>query len=88
MNGFLTRPVDRMKPVLSDFVWMDRNRLYFIFNWYLMEKGCPYTRTRLRKDDPAPNKEPNMVDMNTPKPITSELYYNSCGQIDRYNRCC
>ena len=23
MSGLLTRPVDRMKPVLGDFVWMD-----------------------------------------------------------------
>ena len=25
INGFLTRPVDRTKPVLGAFVWMDRN---------------------------------------------------------------
>ena len=30
MSGFLTRPVDRMKQVLGAFVWMDRNRRYFI----------------------------------------------------------
>ena len=31
ISGFLTRPVDRTKPVLGDFVWMDWNRRYSIF---------------------------------------------------------
>ena len=31
MSGLLTIPVDRTKPLLVAFVWMDRNRLYFIF---------------------------------------------------------
>ena len=45
MSGFLTRPVDRTKPVLGDFVWMDRNRPSFVFTGGSMEKGWPYTRT-------------------------------------------
>ena len=44
ISGLLTRPVDRTKEVLSDFVWMDRKRRYFIFNGISMEKGRPYTR--------------------------------------------
>ena len=31
MSGLLTRPVDRTKPVLGAFFWVDRNRRYFIF---------------------------------------------------------
>ena len=42
---------------------------------------------RQRKEDPAPDAEPNMVDMNIPQPITAELYYSSCDEIDRHNRC-
>ena len=30
MSGLLTSPVDRTKPVLGVFVWMDWNRRYFI----------------------------------------------------------
>ena len=41
VSGFLNRPLDRTKPVLGAFVWMDRNRQYFIFTGGLMEKGRP-----------------------------------------------
>ena len=74
MSGLLTRPVDRTKPVLGNFVWMDYNRRYLIFTGGLMEKGWPYTRTQWRQDDPAPNAEPNMVELTTPQPITAKLY--------------
>ena len=43
MSGFLTRPVDRTNTVLGAFVWMDRNRQYFVFTGGFMEKGRPYT---------------------------------------------
>ena len=81
MSGLLTRLVDRTKPVLSEFVWMDRNRWYFIFTGGSMEKGRPYTRTRWRQEDPAPNEYPNMVELTIPYPITTEIYYIPCGQI-------
>ena len=42
MSSFSTRPVDRTKPVLGDFVWMDWNRRYFIFTEGSMEKGRLY----------------------------------------------
>ena len=87
MSGLLTRLVERTKPVLGDFVWMDRNRRYLIFTRGSMDKGWPYTRPWRRKDEPAPNVEPNMVELTIPQPITSELYYSACGKIDRHNRC-
>ena len=79
VSGLLTRPVDSTKPVLGDFFWMDRNRRYFIFTGVSMEKGWPYTRTRWRQDDSAPNAYPNMVELTIPQPITAELYYSVCG---------
>ena len=87
MSGLLTRPVDRTKLVLCGFVWMDQNRQYFIFTGVSTEKGRPYTHTRWRQEDPAPNADPNMVDLTIPHPITTELYYIACGNIDRQNRC-
>ena len=38
------------------------------------------------QEDPAPNADPNMVELTIPQPITEELYYSACGQIDRHNR--
>ena len=43
MSGLLTRPVDRTETMVDDFVWIDRNRRYFIFTGVLIEKGWPYT---------------------------------------------
>ena len=53
-----------------------------------MEKGRQYTRTRWSKEDPAPNADPNMVDLTIPQPITAEIYYITCDQTDRQNMCC
>ena len=38
MSGLLTRPVDRTKPVLGDFFWMNQNRRYYNFTGVYMEK--------------------------------------------------
>ena len=85
MSVLLTRPVNKTKPVLGAFVSMDRNRWYFIFTGGSMEKGWPYTCMRWRQEDPAPNAEPNMVELTTPQPIISEIYCRACVQIDRHN---
>ena len=87
MSTFLTRPVYRKKPVLGDFFGMYQNRRYFIFTGGSTETGWPYTRMLLRKEDLDPNEYPNMVQMISPQPITPEIYYITCGQIDIHNRC-
>ena len=71
MSGFLTRPVNRTKPVLVDLFLMDRNMRYLIFNGGSIEKGNPYTHMIWSQEDPAPNTYPNMVDMTIPHPITA-----------------
>ena len=87
MSGLLTRPVYRKNPVLGAFVWMDWNIRYFIFTGVFVEKGRPYTRTRWRQEDPPPNADPNMVELTIPQQITAKLYYSTCGQNGRHNRC-
>ena len=87
MSGFLTRPVDRTQPLLGTFFWVDRTRRYFIFTQGPMEKGRLHTCTQWRQDEPAPNEEPNIVDMTTPQPIKEDMYYSVCGKIDMHNRC-
>ena len=52
-----------------------------------MEKGRPYTGMKCRQEDPYPNADTNMVELNIPHQITAEIYYSACGQIDRHNRC-
>ena len=85
MSGLLTRPLDRTKPVLGAFVWMDQNRQYFIFTGGLTEKGRPYTHMRWKQEKPDPNAEPNMVELTIPQTIKAYIYYYACGQIDRHN---
>ena len=77
ISVLLTRPV---------FFGMYRNRRYFIFTGGLMEKGRPYTCMWWRQEDPTHNAEPNMVELTIPQPIKAEIYYRTCGQIDRKNR--
>ena len=81
MSEFLTRPVDSTNPMLGAFVWMDRNRRYFIFTGGSMEKGRMYTRMRWRQEYPPPNLDTNMVELTIPQPITAEIYYITSGQI-------
>ena len=64
--------------MLGPFFGMDWNRRYFIFTGVSMEKGQPYTHKRWRQEDPAPNADPNMVDLTIPHPITAEFYYSTC----------
>ena len=52
-----------------------------------MEKERPYTCMQRRKEGSAPNKDPSMVQLEIPHPITAEIYYSAGGQIDRCNRC-
>ena len=87
MSGLLTRPVDKTKLMLGASIWMDRNRWYFTIAGGLMEKGQPYARTQRKQEYPAPNAEPNMVELTIQHTITAYLYYSPCGRIDGRNRC-
>ena len=39
-----------------------------------------------RQEDPAPDSEPNIVNLTTPKTIATEIYYIACVQINRHTR--
>ena len=66
MSILSTRPLDRTKPVLGDFVSMDRNRRLLLFTGESMEIGWKYTHMRWMQDEPSPNADPNMFDLATP----------------------
>ncbi len=69
------------------FVWMDRDRRYFIANTSSIAAGTPWTRERWRQDDPVDtNEEPTHQELTIPIPKAAEEYYDACGMIDRHNR--
>jgi Transposase IS4 len=74
-------------PVLGSFVWMDRERRYFIASAGSFEAGTSYTRFRWRQIDPKPNAPPEKVVLTIEQPKIAELYYTTCAAIDRHNRC-
>jgi Transposase IS4 len=64
-------------------MWLDRNRQFFIATTSTTLEGRPYSRTRWRQLE----KGPARVDLVVPQPEVAEMYYSTCAQIDRHNRC-
>jgi hypothetical protein len=75
------------KPVFVAFVWMDRERRYFISTAPSLEPGQPYSRMRWRQSDDAPDADSTLTDLLVPQPAAAEVHYDTCAQIDRHNRC-
>ena len=68
------------------FFWVDRNRSYFINNTYSLSHGTPYTRVRKHQVAPIELKEPPVrMEFTINQPKAAEMYYNTCGKIDRHN---
>ena len=75
-------------PDLHAFVWMDRDRRYFISSAYNMNLGDPCVRRRWRQiDDVSTNADPSRMELSIDQPIICEKYYSACGKIDSHNRC-
>jgi len=74
-------------PNMLAFCWMDRDRRYFISSCSSLDAGTPYSRTRWRQVDTADSANPERVELTIPQPKCAETYYNTCGLIDRHNRC-
>lgn len=75
------------QPSMIAFVWMDRDRRYFIASASSLDEGEPYNRFRWRQVDVEDNAPPTRVQLTIPQPKAAELYYSACGMIDRHNRC-
>mgnify|MGYP006061302161 CR=1 FL=1 len=72
---------------LYAFVWVDRNRRYFITNTSSLCHGRHYVRRRLRQVEAvSTNEEPVQQTFTINQPKASELYYDVCGKIDHHNR--
>jgi hypothetical protein len=74
------------QPSLLAFVWMDRNRRYFIATGSCLQAGKTYSRNRWRQEDEEQDAPPNRVELFVPQPQAAEVYYLTCGLIDQHNR--
>jgi len=64
-------------------MWVNRDRRYFISTTSTCLDGAPIERLRWRTGA----KESERVPLTIRQPQVAEVYYQSCAQIDRLNRC-
>jgi Transposase IS4 len=74
------------RPELLAFVWVDRERRYFISTAGSLTAGLLYTRTRWRQLEQDRFAPPEQVTFHIAQPKAAELYYSACGKIDQHNR--
>jgi hypothetical protein len=72
-------------PSLLAFMWMDRNRSYFIASGSSLEEGEEYIRNRWQQVDTAQNADAEMVELTVPQPKAAEECYSTCGSVDQHN---
>jgi Transposase IS4 len=69
------------------FVWMDRERRYFVASAGSLNEGEPFVRQRWRQVDKTENASPEHVQLVVPQPKSVEIYYKVCaGKVDQHNR--
>jgi Transposase IS4 len=68
------------------FVFMDRERRYFIATASSLDEGTPINRKRWRQVDNTANANPERLDITIPQPKAAALYYAVCGRVDQHNR--
>ena len=75
------------------YVWMDRDRRYFISTASLLQDGKDYSRICWRQPDlpeeafgGVNNAESERQEITVSQPKLSEIYYNTCAAIDHNNR--
>ena len=84
--GLVTMDAYKKESLLA-FVWMYRQRHYFIASCSTLSPGAPYSRRRWRQlADVETNELPELVELSAPQ-LEAEIYYSGCGVIDRHNRC-
>jgi hypothetical protein len=66
------------------FVWMDRDRRYFIASGSSLAEGTPFIRQRWRQL--VFDRSPTKVELTVPQPLAAEVYYSTCAVIDQQNR--
>ena len=83
-KGLYTRAENSIAPTLMAFVWVDRERRYFISSCSNIAPGLPYIRNRWRQIDP--DDDAVNVNLEIDQPAAAEIYYSVCAKIDQHNR--
>ena len=68
-----------------DFVWVDRDRRYFIYNTSSLKPGMTYTRDMLRQVDDSTDVDPVHIEFDINQPRVAERYYSRNSKIDESN---
>ena len=84
--GLVSKDEETGETDMMAFVWMDRERRYFVSSTSSLQMGAPYERKRWRQVDMSPNAEPEQVDLQINQPKACETYYSVCGKVDHHNR--
>jgi hypothetical protein len=71
---------------LMSFVWVDRDRRYFISSASSLCEGQSVARNRWTQRDKGYNAEPEVMDKRVAVPVAAETYYKGCAKIDQHNR--
>jgi hypothetical protein len=72
------------------FVWVDRERRYFIATTGGVTNGNPTQRSRWRQITDKSideNAHPEYVTFNINQPVSAEIFYSANAKIDQHNRC-
>ena len=67
------------------FVWVDRDRRYFISDTSYLKPVMTYAGDNLIKVDNSPNVDPVRVDFDINQKMVSERYYSINSKIDESN---
>ena len=80
-------------PTIMAYVWMYRDRRYFISNASSLQDGKDYSIIRWRQPDLPDedfggfnNEEAERQELTVSQPKCSEIYYNTCAEIDQHKR--
>ena len=85
-KGLLSTDTESNTKLLA-FVWVDRDRRYFIATAGSLSKGKPIQRIKWTQvDKDTPNAEPARVGIEIAQPEAAEMYYSACGKIDQHNQ--
>ena len=84
-KGLLTTDEATGTQLLS-FVWVDRDRRYFISTCSSLAEGTQILRTRWTQADKGVNAEPERQNRTVDQPKAAETFYKAAGKIDQHNR--
>jgi hypothetical protein len=85
-EGLVHKDPETGIPDMLAFVWLDRERRFFVASASSLTEGDPYSRRRWRQVDKTPNAKPEKTELEIPVPKAAEIYYSCCAKVDQHNR--